>query len=225
MILGRALGLEGFGTYALIWLGIQLLNNVALSVISSPMLSIGPSAANLEAGFYYGAVWIQVALCVIATAAIGFGMLCVVAAHVHSYMPVWLWAAVAAICFQFQDFIRRMYFSRARPRSAFCNDLISYGGQIGILCFLWHARNLTLGNSLIVMSGTSAAAVLSAIGMIATFRYSRSTLNAVTARHWAFSRWLLASTALEWPGTQAVMLIPPIFWAHRRRELSDRLKL
>ncbi|MFB3917502.1 MAG: lipopolysaccharide biosynthesis protein [Terriglobales bacterium] len=211
VILARALGLSAFGTYALVWAGVQFLNNVQMALIIAPMMSIGPAGVALEAAPYYRAV-VTHQLAFSAGSAILISAIGGTLSFWNQGLASILYAAaLAAAFFQLQDFVRRYFFCRGESSSALCNDLISYGGQILVLAFLWSMHQLNVVRALAVVCVTSAAALVAAAPDLRLLLSSREPLHTIRARHWKFSRWLLASTVLDWSSSQAVLLIPPLF--------------
>src|SRR3954469_24362439 len=59
VLLARTLGLEQFGVFSLGWLAVLFVNSLQMSLVISPMISIGPKLEDEEAPRYYAAVGVQ----------------------------------------------------------------------------------------------------------------------------------------------------------------------
>jgi O-antigen/teichoic acid export membrane protein len=202
IIVARALGLEAFGRFGFAWTAIQLLTGVVSSLVAMPMMSIGPKQPKSGVPGYYGAVFFHQAL----VSGILFFVTWSGAVASDILVPHWrigelaLPLAAANAGYQFQDFLRRYFFSRNRPDVAFANDCIRYLGQLVILLLLMHFRALTVPEVLWVITLTSLGALL--IGGMAVqdvaFGWDAQIQVEVTRRHWRFSKWLIISNFLQW---------------------------
>src|SRR5947208_6697074 len=128
VLLARTLGLEQFGVFSLGWLAVLFVNSLQMSLVISPMISIGPKLNEGETPRYYAAVGLQ-QLSVAALCAAG---ILVFARATAWFLPQWhiqklaIPLAFAAFAYQLQDYVRRYFFVRSKPGLAFLNDAISY---------------------------------------------------------------------------------------------------
>jgi len=142
ILLARYLGLEEFGRFTLAWMAVLFVNSIQHAAINSPMMSVGPKQPESEVRAYYGAIFVQqiVFSCVI------FVLLYLGVRLSAVMFPEWqadslaLPLASAALGFQFQDFLRRYFFTRERSSAAFANDAIRYLSQIIVLIWLFRTR-------------------------------------------------------------------------------------
>jgi O-antigen/teichoic acid export membrane protein len=202
IIIARALGLEAFGRFGFAWITIQLLNAVLSSLVAIPMMSVGPKQPKSGVDAYYGAVFFHQAI----ACAIFFLMTWAGANVSDTLVPQWrigelaLPLAAGSAGFQFQDFLRRYFFSRNRPGVAFANDCVKYVGQVLVLLLVMHFRTPTVAEVLWVIAVTSLAALL--LGSIAvegvSFGWDAPIQLEVMSRHWRFSKWLVVSSLLQW---------------------------
>jgi len=200
ILLARYLGLEAFGVFTLAWMAVLFVNSIQFSLISSPMMSIGPKQAEDKQPAYYGAVLLQQLIFSMFSAAL---MLMGIAASARLF-PEWgveplIWPLVAAsLAFQVQDFIRRYFFTCGRSTVAFINDAVSYLGQIAVLAWLVFETTLTSAIALWTIAATSVLAIILGFSSFESLRVDRTIFRQTLQRHWVFSKWLTASALLQW---------------------------
>ena len=201
ILLARVLGFRQFGVFTLLWLTVLFVNSLQMSLIVSPMMSIGPKQKAEEAPQYYGAVWVQQLVFAL------FSSFLVAAGIRVSLLlkPEWNVSAlavplgIAAFCFALQDFFRRYFFVLGRPKYAFINDGISYGLQVLILLWALGRARLVARDALIIIAATSFAAVLGGLITIGRLSFpSPSDMRSTTLRHWNVSKWLSAATIMQY---------------------------
>lgn len=167
--LARALGIEEFGRFALVWMVVLFVDGIQHSAISAPMISIGPKQNETERPSYYGAVFLHQAMFAAASATVVFGAIHLCAA----IFPKWDLRSLAAplsfvvLAGQSQDFLRRYFFTLGRPAIAFLIDGFRYLGQIAALYWIFFHLSLDsngAGVALWTMATTSFVAVISASG-------------------------------------------------------------
>jgi O-antigen/teichoic acid export membrane protein len=201
VLLARTLGLEKFGVFSLGWLAVLFVNSVQMSLVISPMISIGPKQNEQDTPGYYAAVGIQ---------QLGFAMLCALGIFIFALSAGWLFPtwhieklaiplAFAAFAYQLQDFVRRYYFVRSKPQLAFLNDAISYGTQLILLVVVILWNPIDVARALWINGVTSAAAVLVGVFALGPLRWSGAEhFWQVSRRHWHFSKWLGASAVMQY---------------------------
>lgn len=200
ILLARFLGLEEFGRFTLAWMIILFVASLQHVVINSPMMSIGPKQRAEDTPAYYGAVMIHqlvfaglVALLVLA------------GAHAAANLfPQWhmdglaLPLACAALAVQWQDFMRRYFFTRLRGGAAFINDAVRYLGQLAILIWLFQASEIDTTATLWVITAFATVSSLAGLVWLEHTTWNAAAFRKTTRRHWEFSKWLLGSALMEW---------------------------
>ena len=202
ILLARYLGIEEFGRFTLVWMSVLFVNSIQYAMISSPMMSIGPKQLEVDTPAYYGAIIVQqiVFSCVIFV---------VFFSGVHwsgVVFPEWeveglaLPLAFAALAFQFQDFLRRYFFTRSRAAVAFANDAIRYLGQIAVLIWMFMSFRDGMDSARVLWVIAIMAAVSAAFGsfFVERIEINSVALRATASRHWNFSKWLIGSSLLQW---------------------------
>lgn len=196
LLLARILGIEEFGRYALAWTVVLFVQGIQYSTISSTMLSIGPKHDPPAARAYFGAIFVHQAI---------FGFLSTVLTWlgVNLAAPLFpgstldsvaLPLALTVLSSQTQDFLRRYFFSVARPRISLAIDTIRYLAQnAAILAMIrWLPANSI--TALWLVTAAAGASALAAIPYIPRLEISLSTILTAGLRGWHFSKWLIAST-------------------------------
>lgn len=201
VLLARTLGLEQFGVFSLGWLAVLFVNSLQMSLVISPMISIGPKLNEEETPRYYAAVGLQ-QLTVAAFCATGI----LVFARATGWMlPQWhieklaIPLAFAAFAYQLQDYIRRYFFVRGKPGLAFLNDAISYGTQLLLLLAVIFWGRIDTAGALWINGVTSAAAVLAGLLTLGPLHWGGAEyFKRIGDRHWHFSKWLGASAVMQY---------------------------
>ena len=206
IMLARYLGLEEFGRFTLAWMAVVFVNSIQQAVIVSPMMSIGPKQAADDEPAYYGAVAVQqAALCAAVFALIWGGATATAALFPDWYIEgLALPLACAAVAFQFQDFLRRNFFTRGRPAAAFATDALRYLGQLVILFWLFQTTPMDSVTVLWVITVLAALAALVALPACERMVWRAEVIRATTARHWQFSKWLAGSALMQWIAGQVM---------------------
>lgn len=209
ILLARYLGLVEYGIFTLAWMSVLFVNSFQMAIILSPMMSLGPKQGEKDTPSYFGAVLIQQ----IFFSCLSFLVLFFGIKISGMIFPQWnvqglaLPLASAALAFQMQDFIRRYFFTRQRPLAAFVNDVISYMGQLSFLVWLFYTANVNAEQAIWVIAATSALAVIIGAFFFDCMTWDIKIFNSVTRRHWNFSRWLIASAALQWSSGHLFIVI------------------
>jgi O-antigen/teichoic acid export membrane protein len=209
ILLVRGLGLVEFGRFTIAYAILLLANSVQLSFISSPMITLGSLCATNEERrrFVRGIFGVQLIFCAIASvlAVIGTGVYVGIRHHAGA-MEFLLPFASAVVAFLTQDWLRRYYFTVGKAAASLWNDIISYFGQVVVLCLLWWAHRLTLNTALWSIAITSGAAF--ALGaMLERLGCTRQETRESWRQAHAISIDLGIANQLQWLVYQGAMLI------------------
>lgn len=199
ILFARFLGLEEFGRFTIVWLAVQFISSIQMAMISSPMMSIAPKQREDEKCTYFGAVLIQQLVFAVVTS-----LLIYIGVQLSAvYYPSWriqnlaLPLAITTFCFQFQDFIRRLFFTQGRAVAAFLNDVVSYLGQLILLFYFFYSSQLDTANVLYIIAATSFMA-LYGLFFIGKVSWSFDVFKETNKRSWRFSKWMVASSLLQY---------------------------
>ncbi len=200
IMLARYLGLEEFGRFTLAWMVVLFAASIQHAAINSAMMSIAPKQPEADAPAYYGAVMVQQVVLGILT----FALVWAGVALSDLIFAEWRVAglalplACAAIALQFQDFLRRYFFTRGRGMNAFTNDAVRFLGQLAVLVWLFQVMPMDSAKVLWVIAIAAAIATLYGSFLIETIEWAPDMFRAIASRHWNFSKWMTASALMQW---------------------------
>lgn len=212
ILLVRALGLDGFGRFSLLWMGVLGLLALQQAVVGTPLLSIGPKHAPdadpAEARDYdTGVLRLELAFLAVALAA-ALGALAPLAhaAGVVASSHELAAAACAALARAACDFVRQHGFARERRKRVLALDVLAYGGQLAALAVLHVAGALTPLAAWTAIAGANALGAVAGLASYPCWRGSPGALGRVCARHLGMSRWLACLALLQWFTSNAFAL-------------------
>jgi len=207
ILLARALGLEAFGVYTMVWLALYLAMSLQLGLIVSPMMSIGTKEQGAEAEAYYTIVFLhQAGYVVVASGAI-FAALTFVAGTDSTLADAALPGAMAAASYLTQDFLRRYLFARRRPAGILLIDAINQALKLGALAALWQAGMIGVATALWAVAAAAAISTLCGLGMSGPLLWRRQVLASVTGRQWRSARWLVLTGSVQWVLSYSGLLV------------------
>ncbi len=209
VLLVRGLGLVDFGRFTVAYTLLLLANNIQLSFISSPMLSLGALCRSKEETRRYvrGMFAVQLAFAAVAL------VLAVASAGIFLYLrPQYgnlnsvVAFAASVVFYLLQDWLRRYYFVIGKAAASIWNDVISYLGQLLLLAVLFFSHRLTVNAALWSIALTSGAAF--AIGaVLERLSWEGSWVRDAWRRSRGFSRDLAIASQLQWFVYQGAMLV------------------
>jgi len=209
LILVRMLGIRQFGIFALAWAAVQFVYSLQLALLIAPLLSRGAKQTGEEQSEYLGATTLQ-------QFAFGtVGSICLYAAA--HWAPSSLVGsegarlggvlALTAFCYCVQDFARRLLFLIQRPWVALLSDVLSYAGQVTLLVGAAALGWLTITSAFLIVAVTS---LLGACALLLVWRVRFVMTAPVQMKHlrgnFHFSKWLFASSLLQWSGTNMFLI-------------------
>ncbi len=207
ILLARALGLEAFGVYTMVWLALYLAMSLQLGLIVSPMMSIGTKERGAEAEAYYTVVFLhQAGYVVVATGAI-FAALMLAAGVASPLAEVALPGSMAAASYLTQDFLRRYLFARRRPAGILLIDAINQCLKLGALAALWQAGMISVANALWAVAGAATVSTLCGLTLSGPLLWKPQTLASVTGRQWRSARWLVLTGSVQWMLSYSGLLV------------------
>ncbi|WP_186418237.1 lipopolysaccharide biosynthesis protein [Bosea sp. CS1GBMeth4] len=207
ILLARALGLEAFGVYTMVWLALYFAMSLQLGLIVSPMMSIGTKEQGAEAEAYYTVVFLHQAGYVVVAAVAIFAVLTVAAGAAAPLAEVALPGAMAAASYLTQDFLRRYLFARRQPAGILLIDAVNQILKLGALAALWQAGVIDVANALWAVAGAAAISTLCGLGMSGPLLWRRRILTSVTGRQWRSARWLVLTGSVQWVLSYSGLLV------------------
>lgn len=208
VFLARDLGPAEFGAFTLVYLVLLLANSLQTALVTQPHNVLGSPLETAE----YRDYTTSAALGQLAVA--GAFMLLVLMGALLA--PAFGWhrggllvaLAAAVVAWQLQEFARRALYTKGRIRTAFLNDVVSYGGQLALVLLLVRQRSLTATSALYVIALTSAVAAAGGFWSIRSHLGGHLSLRAFRD-NWAIGKWLSAATLANWLAGQMY----PVFTA------------
>ncbi len=208
IFLARSLGVEGYGQFILSYSVVLYANTLQQALIIAPMLSIAPQLDAIERTKYLrGMFSLQITISVILSAAIL--LIGSVAGYFsHSWTATFeiFPLSLSVLFFQLQDWLRRYYFISGKSIAAFCNDVISYGGQVLALAILFNMRVLTIRGAFWAIALTSAIAFLIGVVVEKLYPLRQQSLPAFQ-KSWKSSSNLLVAGQVNWLGSQGILVL------------------
>lgn len=199
VLLARAMTPQEFGTFVVVYTGLQFANGFQQSLITRPHnVFAAPMRSELGAIYTGGAAAMQLLM---ATFFACLPLIAAVAGYFLGLHITWLMLGLSAAVFgwQLQEFVRQVQFTNGRIGEVLRVDVISYGGQALIVGVLWDDGILTGPTALGVLAATSLVSALYGFTRI-DMRSLWSSLRPAMRSNWRFGRWLLADNLGQWLG-------------------------
>lgn len=201
VLIARALGLEGFGVYTLIWLIAVFIQNLQHALINTPLLTYGARAEADERSVLLGAVMTRQLVFSGASTLITF--VTMVAAMAAQQIPGIAMAAALSACVascQWQDFFRRLYFTVEKPFVGTMIDAVRYLGQpivlIGFLVF--SDGNISVTTALWITALAASLSCLAALVDLPRIDAPGRAFDTINDQHWEFGKWMAGTAVLQW---------------------------
>jgi O-antigen/teichoic acid export membrane protein len=199
VLLVRALGLEEFGVFVMITIGVQFLAGLQGAGILAPLMSLFDQRGDISRSSYLAAVLLHQALLSAGVVAIVLAASFIVGFVLAPLQPInFFLVALMAVTTQCQDLSRRFFYVTERPVSAFASDLIAYGARLVVLAALAMGGLLTIDLVWVVMIGASATALLLMARDLAELDTGWPAIKAVTDRHKKIAGWLIGNRIVGW---------------------------
>lgn len=201
VLLARSLTPSAFGAFTLAYTALLFANGLQAALILHPHSVIGATRTGQDYVSYTTATaGTQLAL------ALTCGFLTVVAAIVlgafnFGASRLLLTLAPAIVVWQFQEFVRRVLYTKQNVIGALLNDGVSYGGQLVGIAALWRMGRLTEVSAIVVLAITSAVATATGLWQIRdhlTTDVARVAWRTFIAENWRMGKWLTGSTLVSW---------------------------
>lgn len=209
ILFARFLGMEAFGNFTLAWMIILFVNNLQTAIIISPMMSIAPKQNDTDKSKYYGAMIIHQ----IIFSLFSFILIYIFVKISFNIFTEWnidtlIWPlAFTALACQFQEFMRKLFFSQGKMSLAFLSDFISYIGQIIVILVIVDSSDINTNKVLWIIFYTSSISVFICCFFIKKIIFSYSFFVKILIKHWVFSRWLIVTAILQWLSGNMLLVI------------------
>lgn len=206
ILLAKYLGIEEFGVYVLIVLGILLFSSIFQSLVTVPMMNITPKTYSKRE--YLKVVKLQ---------CLGFSLLLSLIAFLITNLSFvfdknWdlsnlsLLITVLIFVTLNQDFVRRYYYVKESPKLSFFSDFIrNFLFLVGTtILFLYYS--LTLKKTLLLLILANVLGIIPFYTIYTNLSIGIVNFKTYFLRNWMFSKWLLASSIIQWISDNTFML-------------------
>lgn len=215
VLAARALGVELFGVYALMWSGCLLVISIQQAAITTPLMSLYPKlVGSLKINYLQGAIGQQLGLILITGVVTGLlnsgldALQILTDVTISKSIPFFIAAMLAA---QLHDFFRRVMQASMNHAKTFLMDVFTCGVQVfGVL---WQVRynSFNLDNLYMTLAFSYAAGIIPVFDFLLRFRVNRKNIFSATKKNWNMGKWLLPSIALQWPASNLYMIAATYF--------------
>ncbi len=200
ILLVRALGLENYGVFALLWMVVLFALGINQALITKPMLSLAPKMNPIESKLYLNnMLLLQIGLSfIIAFVGILLWLLPTIVSFADSYLT-FIPILSGLLFFQMaHDYYRKRCFIEDKINLAFMIDAALCLGQLILIAIYWLQNQLTLELTLTLILAANIVSVL-----IAAFSFnidinSVASIKADVKKQFVFSKWLLGTAILQW---------------------------
>jgi O-antigen/teichoic acid export membrane protein len=200
IILTRALGLEQYGSFALIWIVVLFNLSMHQSLIGLPLINFGTNTQGKESEKFFSNMF-------------SFHLVYAVAAALLTSLFVWLlgmtfpkWelnelCLLIPLCTFFflnHEYFRKRFFTKSQPNKALILDAIAYLPQVISFTILGVINSLSVHLALIIVSVSFLLSSLFGLWSHSKVTFSLNNVIPIIRNQWNFSRWLLSSSILHW---------------------------
>lgn len=197
IFLTRSLGLTGFGTYSLFWMGVLFGLSINQAFITKPLLSLAPQEDSTS---YLPRVYsLQVGLSLVAT------VVTFITLFLLQY-TAWLELTVSVVCtlpllvglHLLYDFCRKYFFLQGQLIWPLVLDGLYLGILFCALFFLTWTDLWSVAAVIICVLIAQMVSVLIAVWKIPTFNTNWREVQETFFQHLHYSKWLVGTALLQW---------------------------
>jgi len=211
--LTRTLGIEMFGVYTILFVGILLITTAHYSVFAAPMMSYGPKVHDdAERQSYYSSTHLaQIIACIIiaiTTYLVGYAVVAVT--NNNSIINYLFPLAFSVLVIPPQEWLRRYIFTEHNSSYALFLDIIKTVIQLGLIL------TLSLLNMLNVELTLLSIAIASLVTYLTGLTQTKLSLRRTGVIHsflenWRLGRHLLPTYLMDWVRLQGFLIVGGIF--------------
>lgn len=202
MLIAKMLSAEDFAMYSLASLAVLFFSSFQRTLITQPMNVLGATESLPQLhGRYASLLRLQRIF-------IPLVVFCMILLGTVFFPHVWIIIAACAYlsAFFLQELVRRYYYTRNKIHLALCNDLIGYGGQLGLLALVWlcGAHSAAFAFAALALSA-GLAFICGQRQLIYEQRVDANTsqpMFSILREHWKIARWVVLSQFVYWGASQ-----------------------
>ena len=199
ILLVRFLGLENYGIFALLWMGILFALGVNQSFVTKPLLSIAPKMESEQQNQYISDLhWVQILVGVV---------FLIISFITYFFADFFFEKNISQLilplggiifCQLLHDFYRKIGFVKNQIFQVLWIDIILYGGQIIFIIGLIWVGKINLWSLMMALLIVHICSILWSWINFKKEKISIKNLQQITSRHFHFSKWLLGTSILQW---------------------------
>jgi len=196
----RFIGIEAFGVFSIAWLIVLFINSIQFSLISSPMMILGPKQKGADKEIYYGSILIHQLIFSMTISVVLWLILNNINLFELKYrisdiaMPL----VIVVFFFQNQDFLRRFLFVENQYFFALLIDVVCYLGRVALLFLFLMNTDVNLVHVLWAIGFSSFVSIFLCIPKLRCLRFNFKYLILSFKDHWLIGRWLVGAAILRW---------------------------
>jgi O-antigen/teichoic acid export membrane protein len=196
ILLARSLSPADYGTFALIYGMLILMNSYHSSAVVYP-LSLSGAPGTIKELHHH----LRRSICVTLLLAFPLGLVVFCATLFLKRPDITPWVVLALVCWQIQETLRRGLMAHLRHSEAVWGDAVSYLGQAVMIWIYLKSPHQSLAAIFGILASTSLLATAVQIGQLRLrLAWEKDLLNQLKD-YWRVSRWaVLANTAVVVPG-------------------------
>jgi len=201
IIVARALGLAGFGIFAVAWMVVLFANSLQQAFILTPMMTFAPQKEKTAKKDYLSDLWILQ----IGVALIAMSVTFAFCWSSQFFSPEWNLISLTKVLpltiflFLIHDFLRKQFYVNENLKAALALDFLAYTPQLIFLAFSYMTNTLVLAKSLwFINAGYLIAILFNMRHTTGIDSSSTKTLKRTCSQHWQFAKWLVGKTLLQW---------------------------
>lgn len=194
ILIARALGLEDFGIYSLLWTIVTLASSMQIPITIIPMMQISPRISNhRQAEFFATAICAQLAYSVVAIPFISVAASVIVWGRPDA-LAIILAINVYVLIFNQYEYFRRYFFAKGYRATAFCFDLALYTLLLAIILGLMRFNGISIITYLVLSSVPTFVFCFLTLRFY-QFRWTERRIHAAQGRRiWHLASPLITST-------------------------------
>lgn len=194
ILVARALGLEDFGVYSLLWTIVTLASAMQIPVTITPMMQISPRIAHQrQAEFFATAMFAQLGYSVVAVPFVTISAAVIVWGRADALAIIFAINAYVMIFNQYEYF-RRYFFAKGSLVTAFGFDAILYALLLAVILGFLSLGGMTIAAYLALSSVPAVVFCLLSLRLYQFRLTQRSIHSAQGRRIWRIASPLVAST-------------------------------
>ena len=204
IILARNVDPTQLGVYGVGFVTLRLVRAVQDGIIVQPMNVFGASMTQDDFKRYASSTSIfQIALALISASLVAFLGWVLIELGNDTAGPTLFTLWLPFLWWQFQEYLRRMLYTRGKVLYAVITSLIGNGARIALMVYLANEGSLTGISGLEAIAWGALAALIPSLWFTRNYWTRQiASLKETWEQNWSFGRWLLGSFLANWAAVE-----------------------